>query len=249
MINKRDIVFSGVIILLLILTIGLMLHLGNIKRNVTSLSSINTALSNGLVKFRDKTHSEIAQKSLILANYKTLQSIHASDSSEIGRLQQIVKKGTIAATILKNNTHGTLTGTTNVTFGNKHDSVPKITYPCDSIPMPQYQAHLEDSTYNETTKKYVVWGKMDVIATNDSTHVNYTINNEFDITHEIKKEGFWPFRKRTPIVQVKSLNPHTETNQIMSYAVPPSPKPVGAIAAGTTAAALIGFILGVVLTR
>lgn len=234
--KKKKIFRAGILALLLLLVAGLMLHIIDIKGQLAASLSTNTALSTDMVKYRDKSGAEITEKALILSNYKALKAIHASDSSEIGRLQKLVKKSTISATIIRNQTTGTAAGTTSVTFVNNTDSLRNVTGPCDTI-YPIYN-------YADSTK----WADISVRATKDSTQVKYRFRNEYEITQENKKEGIWPFRRKTPVVMVRNLNPYTETTQISSYAVA-TPKNGAKTATLTGVAALIGIIAGIFIAK
>lgn len=234
--QRNKILKYGPIALLLLLVAGLSVTVFNLRQALTGSKTINEALSSDLVKYRDKSGAETTEKALILSNYRALQAVHASDSSEIGRLQKLVKKGTISATIIKNQTSGTAAGTTHVTFVNTGDSLPNVTNPCDTV-YPEY-------SYSDSTK----WADISVKATKDSTQVKYKFRNEYEITQENKKTGVWPFRKTSPIVMVKNLNPHTETTQIASYAVQP-PKTGGKTAVISGAALFIGILAGIFIAK
>lgn len=242
--QRNKILKYGALALLLLLVAGLSVTVFNLREALTGSQTINTSLSSDLVKYRNKAGAETTEKALILSNYKALQAVHASDSSEIGRLQKLVKKGTISATIIKNQTSGTAAGTTTVTFTsnpvtfvNTGDSVPNVTTnPCDTV-YPEY-------SYSDSTK----WADISVKATKDSTNVKYKFRNHYEITQENKKTGVWPFRKTSPIVMVKNLNPHTETTQIASYAVQP-PKTGRKTAVISGAALFIGILAGIFIAK
>lgn len=236
-------IILGLIVIVLLIFV-LMFTKGCRTSNIQAELTIE-ALSSTLKKTIDKNGIETAEKRLILLDYKTLKKLHASDSSEIGRLQKIVNRYTLSATIVNTTTKGTLTGhSVNVTFGNKADSLPKLTneqseafgFPCDTI-YPTYTDTLRDK-----------WSDIAVAANKDSISVIYSVKNEFEFTQEYTKEGRWPFRKSVPVVKVRSLNPNTTTTGISSYAVPT--KSTGKKVAGIGAIMLgLGFIAGAILTR
>lgn len=233
--NKNKVI--GILaILFLLLAIFFGLWADRLQGKLAGAQSINNALEADVVKYRDKSGAEITEKNLILSDYKTLKAIHARDSSEISRLQQIVNKRTISATILRTSTTGTSVGTTSVTFVTKEDSLPKLTLPCDTV-YPEY-------SYSDSTK----WAKIKVKSTKDSTKVSYKFFNEYDITQEMKKSGIWPFRKFTPIVKVRNLNPNTETIGISSYAVKPK-NHAGRTATIAGISAVFAFVAGVFLAK
>ena len=242
--KKNDIIKYGVIILLLLLFGSSLYVIQNLKAELTGSKSTIEAVSNEMTKYRDKSGLEVAQKQMILTSYKALKAIHASDSSEIGRLQKIIDKNTLSATILGNKTTGKVTGKTTVTFnqGNPKNFIvtdPKvidIDYPCDTV-YPTYRDSVSDK-----------WATVETTANRDSIVTEYSIRNEYEITQEYKKVGKWPFRNKVPYIMVKNLNPHTETTEISSYAVqvPKTGKKM-AIVAG--ASAVIGLIIGVIIAK
>jgi hypothetical protein len=249
MLNEKQKKYSkyALLALLLLLISGMALVINNLQGQLSLEKNNTDALSADMVKYRDKWGSEISEKQLILGTYKSLQAIHASDSSTIGQLQKLVNKTTLSATIIKNTTSGILTGTTNVTFGNKPDSLTKLTDPCDGL-FPTYQAEIKDSSYVESKKRFIVWSSFSILSNKDSTHIDYKINNELDITQEYKKEGAWPFRRKVPIVKIKNLNPHTQTNEIASYVtqVPKTGKKTAIIAGFSLA---LGIIAGIFIAK
>lgn len=234
----------GLLALLLLLMGGMAIIINKLQSQLSVEKNNIEALSTDMVKYRDKWGSEVSEKQLILGTYKSLQAIHAADSSTIGQLQKLVNKNTLSATIIKNTTSGVLTGSTNVTFGNKPDSLRKLTNPCDTV-FPTYNAVIKDSSYLESKKRFVVWSSFKIASNRDSTHIDYKINNEFDITQEYKKEGRWPFKRKVPIVKIKNLNPHTETNEIASYVtqVPKTGKKTAVIAGVSLVLGIIGGVL------
>lgn len=238
--KQKKIIKTAVIAVLLLIMLGEYFALFNLNRQLQSAQSVNDALSGDVKKYRDKSGAEVTEKNLILGNYKQLQKIRASDSSEIGRLQKLVTKLTISVNILKSRTGGVSSGTTEVVFvpvtnGNDDDSLMNVT-PCDTV-YPIYK-------YQDSTK----WVNLKVKASKDSTHVEYKVFNEYEISQEFKKTGIWPFRKQQPIVKVRNLNPNTETIGISSYAVQ-QPKNGGKIAVITGVTAFIAFVAGILIAK
>ena len=173
------------IILMLAFVVGvifLLLYTKGCQANKHYADLTIEALSGQLKKSIDKNGVETAEKRLIMLEYKAMQKLHVSDSSDIGRLQKIINKKTISAAILKTSTGGTLTGKTNITY-NIIDSMP--------CPMPVYADTLKDK-----------WSEVAVTATKDSINLKYTIINEYEFIQEFKKEGRWPFKHTVPVVKV-----------------------------------------------
>lgn len=204
--NKRNNLIKYILLLLLLLLLGgCLLYINNLKNSLANSKTTIEAISTNIKKHRDKTGAEISEKELILSSYRALKALHVSDSSEIGRLQGIVNKNTMSATILKNSTSGHKSGTTEIVF--IRDTIKGTALPCDTI-YPTYKTKISDK-----------WTNMKIAASKDSIQVDYKFFNEYEITQEFKKEGKWPFRHKVPEVRVRNLNPYTQTDQISSYAV------------------------------
>jgi hypothetical protein len=207
------------------------------KNQFNEKDLIIKALQSGIKKTIDKQGRETAEKQILITTIKQLKAAHVSDSSTIGRLQKLVDKRTTSAAIIKNHTSGSLTGKNpTVTFGNKTDSLTKITQPDSCNPI--YQDTLRDG-----------WTEIAIKACKDSTHADYTVRNEYEQTQGLGDlQGKFPFRYRAPVMKIKNLNPHTKTDEINAWAVQvPNIKKKVTIAAGVGAAA--GLILGIFLTR
>lgn len=232
--NRNKAIKYGALALLLLLLGGCFIIINNLKQELAGSKSTVEALSNDIVKHIDKTGAEVSEKKMILSSYKALKSIHASDSSEIGRLKKLVNKNTISGTIISNNTSGHVTGHTEIVF--LKDTSARASIPCDTV-YPIYKDSVADK-----------WAIVKTIATKDSIRTDYKIFNEYEITQELKKEGNWPFRRKVPTVKVRNLNPHTETTAIASYAVqvPKTGKKTATIAG---VAAALAFIAGFLIAK
>jgi len=230
----------ALLLLLLLLLGGGYSYINHLKNQISGNKSTIEALSNDITKHIAKDGTETAEKNLILSSYKDLKAIHAADSSTIGKLKKLVSKNTISATIVSNVTKGSANGKTEIIFKDKtlalDTSKHQSTIPCDTV-YPEYKTDIKDK-----------WTDINVVATKDSTHVDYKLFNEYEIKQEIKKTGTWPFRKKTPMISVHNLNPHTETTKIASYAVQ-VPKQGKKIAIISGLSALAGFIGAIILIK
>lgn len=217
MINKNyAILFIAIIALVLLLDRCSKVQSLEEKDNVISV--LNSAMKTTI----DEKGVETAKMNSLNVSYKELKKLHFKDSSTIAELKKIVDKKTSSAVIIKNHTSGSVTGTTTIT------KIDTIKPGCDSI-FPTYESSINDK-----------WSDFKIKANKDSIHLDYTIKNEFQFKQKTEKQGKWPFRKTTPIVEVKSLNPHTRTDEIASYAVSvPKPKKLAIFGAGAATSAIL----------
>ena len=219
------------IFLLFSLIGGGLVYINNLKQELAGSQSTVNALVSDVTSYKDKLGTSISEKELVLTNYKALQRIHAANGTEILRLQQLVKKNTLSATIIKTETKGHVHIKTELTF---RDSSHVVTN--DTI-YPDYSGSVQNK-----------WVNIAVMATKDSLYTDYHFFNEYEITQELKKEGHWPFRKQVPIVKVHNLNPYTETTGIASYAVQ-VPKKKGKVITITGVTFALGILTGIFLAK
>lgn len=194
------------------------------------------ALPAAMVKHRDKDSAEITEKRLLLISYNQLKNIHASDSSEIGRLKKLVTKNTISATMVSTQTTGTLTGKPTVLFplpGSEQGGGPDTT--CKNYPT--YKDSLRDK-----------WAKLDYTVNKDTGIVHYTVFNEFEFKQNFKKMGRFPFKEKVPVITARNLNPNTITTGISSYACAPA-KTKQKTTAVAFISAVAGFVLAVFILK
>lgn len=159
---------------------------------------------------KTKVNSRGEQTAEIKALYGTLaqlQELHAKDSSTIWKLQKLVSKQTLAATVLKTETAGTVEGKTIIIYSKDTTcNLDKKCYP----------------TYVDTVVNR--WENMTVFANKDSIKVKYKVFNDFSVENKFEKVGKWPFRKNELKVQVLNHNPRTQTKELQSFVVQ-TPKP------------------------
>lgn len=224
--------FIYCILAAIIILMGICWYISSKRTNFNEQSVIIEALQTGLKKTIDKGGRETAEKMVLITSYNQLKAVHVADSSALGKLQKLINKRTDNATIVKNHTSGSITDKKpHVTFGNKVDSLGKITSdPCN----PVYKDTLNDG-----------WTKINITACKDSVSADYTVRNEYEQTQEQSDlQGNWPFRYRTPVVKIKNLNPHTQTDEINAWAVQ-----VPNVKKKVTTATGIGILAGIVITK
>lgn len=149
-----------------------------------------------------KTINELGQEktttALLHSSISDLKKIHASDSSALKKLKDMVTNQTISATYLSNVTGNTIGSETTIASA---DTVWK-----DSIAYvyPEYR----DTISNK-------WENFVMAANRDSFKLDYKVFNEYQYHQYWKKNGL--FKRKTPEVSVINLNPHTETKELKAF--------------------------------
>lgn len=207
------------------------------------------AMQDELQTYKDKDSLNHGKIDLLYGDIANFKSLKVKDSSEIARLQKLVDKNTISATVFTSSTSNTVTGHTTVTFAGTSSSVGSSSastggsvittndsrhkHCCDSCTLPIYSTKYENK-----------WENMNVIASKDSIQVKYKVFNDFSIVQKFEKRGKWPFRQDIPIIDVTNNNPHTETISLRAFTVePPKPKRGRWFIAGGVAGLLAGFFI------
>ncbi len=184
------------------------------------------ALNDSLVKTRNSLGQEVSTRQIIeAANKKDFLAIRSKDSTIIA-LQKLVKntKNVLAATVIKNQTYNSISGNTTV---NGRDTIVSG----DTIKIyPEY-----------TLTRFNKWENISIKANKDSTHIEYKIYNDFNITQSLKKRGL--FKPPVPEIQIVNLNPHTETLDVRSFEVKAPNHNKRYAIAGVIAGALATFLL------
>lgn len=154
---------------------------------------------------------EITTTKLIMATNadEFKHNLHIKDST-IKKLQELVDKHTITATVLNTTTHEHGTTGTTITKTEtvlKHDTV--FVYPTYS------------STWSER------WSNGTITASKDSISRNISMLNEYDIKQSYERNGTGLgkyFKQRVPTVEVTNKNPFTTTTALKSYTLAPDKK-------------------------
>jgi hypothetical protein len=168
------------------------------------------ASQDSLHKKINKDGTETSSTALLYGSIENLKKLHASDSSALGKLQKLVDKLTISATILSTSTSGTTSSSTVIaardTVRSKKDSLIYV--------YPEYTLKRDSSK----------WEDISAFANKDSFVVHYSIFNEYAFKQDWQKQGTGIKKilsQRIPIVSVTNLNPHTQTRELQSFSVKP----------------------------
>lgn len=187
------IIYIAVIILCLI---GMQNSCNKNKQTESLLVSANDTLT----KTINKHDQEKASTDLMLGTIKDFKAMHVADSSSIGKLQKLVDKLTISATVLSNVTGNTIASATEtITI---HDTV--IQKDGSKLIYPEYL----DSIKNK-------WEDFKLSANKDSFHLDYKVLNEFDLKQTWQRNGL--FKHKTAIAEITNLNPHTQTLEYKTF--------------------------------
>lgn len=164
------------------------------------LSSLYAASQDTLSSSRDALGRETVKIAVMEGSYKELKGLKNTQDSTIKKLQELVNKKTVSATIVNSKTSGYIS-TKAVIMGK------------DTI-------LLNDTVYVFPEYKSVFtnrWENFDISASKDSIMMNYTLFNEFSIQQRYEKQGV--FKPKKLIVEIKNENPHTTTTSMRSFAV------------------------------
>lgn len=176
---------------------------------VGDIQTINTALSDTLTKTRDTLGRETAKISIIVGNSRRdLLKINSKDSS-IKALQGLVRanRGIVAATVLSNATQGRAVTGTQI---SGRDTI----YLENGIEVwPEYWTMFSDE-----------WEDFNVTANRDTFDIEYKVYNKYEITQAYEKREKGLFKRKVPVISVTNLNPHTQTNELKSFAIKPAPR-------------------------
>lgn len=187
----------GYLLLLVAILSALLLRTCNKASDAQSNADAYRAANDTLHKTIDERGREVTETRLMLVDYNSIKhELHTADST-VRKLQALVDKNTIGATVLNTTTHDA--GTTHTTVSNstivtRHDTV--FVYP----------------TYSTTWAER--WSNGSITANKDSVHRDVRMINEYDIKQSYQRNGDGLssyFRQRVPVVQVTNLNPFTTT--------------------------------------
>lgn len=206
---------------------------------IDEINSMYTAANSQILRYKTKTGLDSIRKMVLLGDVYTLKSMNAAGNKEIERLQRMVNKNTISATVIGTTTSGTASGNTTV-------SVPPGSSASDTAITPALLALIKKMscslkldtacfpTYTLLGDTSDKWISLTGFANSKGFKLNYHVFNDYEITQEFKKEGKWYNRVNVPYITVTNLNPHTITTKIQSFAVAPAPKDRVIIGLGST---------------
>lgn len=200
--EQKNNIKSYIIIALLICAMLLFNRSCNKSQEVDGIKTANESAMDSMHKKINEQWQEITTTKLIVADYKTIKNKLFSSDSTIKKLQAIIDKHTISATILNNQTNDK--GTTATTI-IKWETIDSLVYP------------VYETTWNEQ------WSKGKITASNDSIHREVTLFNEFAIKQSYEKQkGLKGFLKpRVAQIEITNKNPMTITTAVKSFSVEP----------------------------
>jgi hypothetical protein len=160
------------------------------------------AVNDSLHITRNKMGEQVASIQIIRTeNKKQFLELHSKDSIIIA-LQGIVRrtKNIQSAIIFNASTGSSVNGSTVVHSRDtiRTDSVVYV--------YPEY-----------SLARHTKWDSVSVRSNKDSTHLEYKIFNNFEITTSYKRSGL--FKGKTPVIDITNKNPYTETVALRAYEV------------------------------
>lgn len=208
---------NGKNILLFILgatVIVLLLLLDKCGDRANGFEAMSVANADTLEITRNNLGQERSVVGLLSGSYDQLARQAAGKDTTLAKLQEIVNKRTISATILSNTTASSFTAPTIVTYDETELSTNELetnnsvdsTHICPVL-FPKY-----NTSYTNR------WERFNITATRDSFNVNYKVFNEFELTQNWQRYGFLKTKKRA-ITSVLNLNPNTETKELKTFTV------------------------------
>lgn len=216
--KQRDAIYIVVIVALFLI---LLKQCGSEKNSM----ELFNATQDTLVQYRDKYNRQVTNTTALVGTVKDLKKLNSSKDSTLRRLQQLVDRNTINATVISSVTSGSITTASTII---KHDTVRT-----DSL-IEIFQVY-KTSYHNR-------WEKFDVTAGRDSFDIQYKVFNDFDITERYERDGL--FKPKKTIVSIRNNNPRTETLDIKNFTIRPKKQYKGVwLSVGVVAGAVGTFIL------
>lgn len=205
---------AGIITLTLIIAVLLMLIYKGCNDAKMVTYNYNAALGE-LNKYKNSSGQEISTIVALQADYHELQQMNDRLNGTISDLKKQVSKKSETVIIQKVITTDTIyVNTTVIDSANCH-----------------LQAHYNDE-----------WAAIDVDINKDSASVNYSVTNRFVHKQQWRRKNIFT----TPVLEgsVTNLNPHTSTQEYISYKKK-APKRTGV----KVALLVAGFVGGVLLMK
>lgn len=195
--NKIYVIASAVVIIAVVILARMC--------NAPDVNDVNSlAKADSLKIFKNKYNEEVAQNVLILSQRDAFKKMYFAKDADYKRLQDIVDKNTIGATIIKNNT----------SFNN---SV-KTEIKWDTVKLDGEKVY---PTYKRTFKNK--WIADTIVADKDSVKLNIVVYNEYEVIQKWERPKW--YKAKQPTIEVTNKNPYTQTVALKSFALkPPKPK-------------------------
>lgn len=207
----RDKVINILLIALVVIAV-LFWQMCKKKDNLQTQVQTYSAANAGMQKDINKLGQEVTKTKLIVSDYDIIKHKLESSDSTVNKLQQIIDKHTISATVLNTTTHDHGSSSTTITgHGDavvRHDSV---------FIYPMYKSQWKER-----------WSEGTITANKDSISRSVFFFNEYDIKQSYQLDGHGLgkyFRQRVPTVEVVNINPNTKTSDLKSYSLQPDKKP------------------------
>lgn len=156
------------------------------KKNLSEQLSFSKTEYN---KSRNKLGEEITKVQLLQTESKRNFLRYQSEKEEVRRLQQLIKKS-------KQINNATVLGNTTLVISKGATDTILVT---DTILGTVYPTY----TYSDSTK----WYEVSLMASKDTTQINFIVKNEFEVTQTYKE------------IQVRNLNPYTNTDYIQTVTI------------------------------
>ena len=160
--------------------------------------------------YRNENNELVSSNRLLMGSVSDLKSINAGKDSTIAKLQEVVDKNTIAATVVTTGTSNNVTS--NTTIASADTVVIHDTITGDSIIQlyPEYTTQFENR-----------WEKFDIKANKDTFNIDYTVFNEFNIEYEWRRPK--AFARKEAFLTITNKNPKTATIDQKAFVVKPKP--------------------------
>lgn len=173
------------------------------ERNTSTSGNIdNKALSDTLRTYRDKENKHVAEIKVLEGSIDDLKRQITTKDSTIIWLQSVVNRKTRSATVAGITTNGSITTVPTIYY----IPIPSDSGKCDTI-YAEYRSHYEDE-----------WITLNTIANRYSVKSDYAVRNKLEIVQEYRNNGL--FKPKDFVVQIRNLNPHTETTELRSFSIP-----------------------------
>ena len=206
---------SYITIILLVTVVVLVLLLQRSCKRIETgdnFQNMYNASQDSLIKTVNALGQEKTTTTLMYGEVNNLLKLNSQKDSSIAKLQKLVGKNTISATLFGTSTSGSVTIATTSVKPNDTVIVVKDSIVYLTI-YPEYNLKFSNR-----------WEDFNITARKDTFLLNYKIFNEFSFTQEWQKQGKGIkslFAEKIPVVTVTNLNPKTETIELKSFAVKP----------------------------
>lgn len=170
--------------------------------NAREFGKLYNASAGELQTSRNNLGQEKATNALLYGEVSDLKKLNAGKDSTLSRLQELVNRKTISATVFNTITSSSVSS---ATVTEVYDTVFIDT--CKALLYPRYTTNFEND-----------WERFNITATKDSFDIDYSVFNRYEFKQEWERYGFLKTKKRA-ITGVLNLNPNTETKELQTFTV------------------------------